>query len=71
MVPMGFGACGTARTNRKGMPTAYKTTMRKGAAPEFVRQKDLLCTRFYDKKQVVCLTNVFPSGTTQKRVCNF
>ncbi|KAK6167407.1 hypothetical protein SNE40_021442 [Patella caerulea] len=70
MKSLGFGACGTLRTNRKGIPEddEFKQKMKKGDAPNFFHKGDILAVTWQDTKRVTALTTVHDNSLTPKSV---
>ena len=54
----GFGACGTVRVNRKGMPPEMKATLPKGEVCAVPLEDSLLALKWADKRQVSMLSSV-------------
>ncbi|KAK6182621.1 hypothetical protein SNE40_010263 [Patella caerulea] len=68
---LGFGACGTLRTNRKGIPEddEFKQKMKKGDAPKFFHKgDDILAVTWQDTKRVTALSTVHDNSVTPKSV---
>ena len=54
----GFGACGTLRLNRRGLPAAIKENVRKGEKKAFRLDPSMLAIKWMDKRAVTVLTTV-------------
>lgn len=65
---LGFGACGTVRVNRRGVPASIKAKekMQKGEIKS-VSTDGVLALKWQDKRQVTILTTIHDSSTTVKR----
>jgi hypothetical protein len=69
LAKMDIGACGTLRSNRKGVPEAVKkANPKKDQAPIFIRDGNTLYCRWQDKKMVTAASNVHKEGVVTKRV---
>ncbi|ROI93623.1 PiggyBac transposable element-derived protein 4 [Anabarilius grahami] len=71
---LGFGACGTIRDTRIGVPNTKVNALTKKSprgSIRWIRQGSLLCTKWMDTREVsVCTTlHTAYSGDTVKRVC--
>ena len=54
----GFGACGTLRLNRRGLPAAIKENVRKGEKKAFQLDTSMLAIKWMDKRAVTALTTI-------------
>ena len=52
----GFGACGTVRINRRGLPAALKENVRKGEMKVIQMDNSMLAIKWMDKHAVTTLT---------------
>jgi len=61
---LGFGACGTLRTNRKGVPCTIKSTkMSKGEMISECKEDDMVFIKWKDKREVTVLTSIHDDST--------
>lgn len=61
---LGFGACGTLRVNRKGVPTNIKTKkLEKGEVIAETGENDMVFLKWKDKRDVALLTTVHDSSS--------
>ena len=56
----GFGACGTVRLNRRGLPAAVKENVRKGETKAIQMDATMLLIKWMDKRAVTALTTIHP-----------
>jgi hypothetical protein len=66
----GIGACGTIRTNRKGVVADIAKTklkMKKGDDPIFFEKDGLLLTTWQDTARVTCLSSIHSSDVVEKK----
>jgi len=65
-----FGACGTLRVNRTGVPEAIKKTKLKKPGPICIERDGdkILYLLWFDKRQVALMSTVHNSATFQKAV---
>ena len=56
----GFGACGTVRLNRRGLPEAVKENVRKGETKAIHMDATMLLIKWMDKRAVTALTTIHP-----------
>ena len=54
----GFGACGTVRINRRGLPAALKENVRKGEMKVIQMDNSMLAIKWMDKRAVTALTTI-------------
>ena len=54
----GFGACGTLRMNRRGLPAAIKETVKKGEKKAIQLDSSMLAIKWMDKRAVTALTTI-------------
>ena len=54
----GFGACGTVRVNRRGLPAAVKENVRKGEMKFIQMDNSMLAIKWMDKRAVTALTTI-------------
>ena len=54
----GFGACGTVRINRRGLPAAVKENVRKGEMKVIQMDNSMLAIKWMDKHAVTALTTI-------------
>ena len=54
----GFGACGTLRLNRRGLPAAIKESVKKGEMKAFQLDTSMLAIKWVDKRVVTALTTI-------------
>ncbi|GFO46681.1 PiggyBac transposable element-derived protein 4 [Plakobranchus ocellatus] len=52
----GTSACGTLRSNRKGIPYDLRSKKLKKGESDFRRKGDLMCMKYHDKKEVYLLS---------------
>ena len=66
---MGFGACGTARVDRKGMPKQFKNKrdMEKGDVRKVEIWKGLTALQWQDKRLVTMLSTIHNDDMISKR----
>ena len=66
---MGFGACGTARVDRKGMPKQFKnkSDMEKGDVRKVEISKGLTALQWQDKRLVTMLSTIHNDDMISKR----
>lgn len=62
----GFGACGTVRVNRRGMPPEMKCNLPKGDMNAVPLEQSMLALRWADKRQVTMLSTVHNDDMTVK-----
>ena len=62
----GFGACGTVRSNRKGLPKETKKSIKKGEVVHG-KQEGILALKWKDKREVRMLTTVHDHSVVSKR----
>ena len=70
----GIGACGTARTDRKGMPTLWKQKQGKHSnslqkseiRTEFLKNGKLLALQWEDKRLITMLSSIHDSSMVTK-----
>ena len=58
----GFGACGTLRLNRKGIPKSIKPPIRKGDTKVVNVDESMLVIKWSDKREVTILTTIHQPG---------
>ena len=60
----GFGACGTLRINRRGLPPAIKQKIRKGEKKVIKLDRSLIAIKWHDKRVVTILTTIHGGGNS-------
>ena len=63
----GFGACGTVRTNRRGVPEEMKSKLQKGETVTKMIDDKLMALKWQDKRPVVMLTTVHDDSVVTKQ----
>ena len=48
---LGFGACGTVRVNRRGLPAAMKATLAKGDTTSALIDETMMALKWMDKRR--------------------
>jgi len=61
----GFGACGTLRINRRGLPNDIKETVKKGEKKAFQLDNSLLAIKWMDKRVVTALATIHSNTTVE------
>ena len=65
---LGFGACGTVRMNRRGVPTEMKAALKKGETISTQIDSSMMVLKRMDKRPVVMLSTIHDdSFVTKKR----
>ena len=65
---LGFGACGTVRMNRRGVPTEMKAALKKGETISTQIDSSMMVLNWMDKRPVVMLSTIHDdSFVTKKR----
>ena len=65
---LGFGACGTVRMNRRGVPAEMKTALKKGETVSKDVDDSMMALKWMDKRPVVMLSTIHDdSFVTKKR----
>ena len=65
---LGFGACGTVRLNRQGLPKEVKATLKKGETVSKQMDSSMLALKWMDKRAVTMLSTIHDdSFVTKKR----
>lgn len=65
---LGFGACGTVRKNRRGMPDEMKAKLKKGEVMSQQIDSSMLVLKWMDKREVMMLSTIHDdSFVTKKR----
>ena len=65
---LGFGACGTVRVDRRGMPIEVKTAkLKKGEMKSAVVEEGMLALKWMDKRPVTMLSTIHDESTVTKR----
>ena len=65
---LGFGACGTARTNRRGIPASLKSTASMGRGQVKSTSSDgLLALQWQDKRKVTMISTIHYDSMVSKR----
>lgn len=59
----GFGACGTLRMNRRGIPESIKGTIKKGETKVVNLDESMLAIKWSDKREVTVLTTIHQAGS--------
>ena len=67
---LGFGACGTVSTNRRGVPEEIKAKLQKGEVVSKMIDNDVMALKWMDKRPVAMLTTVHDDSvvTKQRRI---
>ena len=63
---LGFGACGTVRVNRRGLPAAMKATLAKGDTTSALIDETMMALKWMDKRPVCMLTTIHDDSMTTK-----
>jgi hypothetical protein len=63
---LGFGACGTVRVNRRGLPPEMKTTMAKGDTISAQVDDSMMALKWMDKRPVSMLSTIHDNSMTTK-----
>ena len=63
---LGFGACRTVRTNRRGLPPEIKGKMKKGEMESFILDDSVRALRWMDKRQVTMLSTIHDDSMVTK-----
>ena len=58
-----FGACGTLRLNRRGLPNTIKESVKKGEKKAFQLDDTMLAVKWMDKRVVTALTTIHDDTT--------
>lgn len=61
----GFGACGTLRLNRRGLPRAVHDPMKEGEKKAIQVDPSMLAVKWYDKREVTTFTTIH-NGSSPK-----
>ena len=64
---LGFDACGTVRTNRRGVPEEIKAKLQKGEIVSKMIDNDVLALKWMDKRPVAMLTTVHDDSVVTKQ----
>ena len=64
---LGFGACGTVRVNRHGMPKEVTEAKLKGEMTTSEVKKGMLALKWQDKRAVVMLSTIHDDSRVTKR----
>ena len=64
---LGFGACGTVRTNRRGVPEEIKAKLQKEVIVSKMIDNDVLALKWMDKRPVAMLTTVHDDSIVTKQ----
>ena len=64
---LGFGACGTIRTNRHGVPDEIKAKLQKGEIVSKMIDDDVMALKWMDKRPVAMLTTVHDDSVVTKQ----
>ena len=63
---MGFSACGTVRTNRRGMPAEFKQSLAKGEVRSVAIDEGITAPKWADKRQVHMLSTLHDDAMVTK-----
>ena len=63
---LGFGACGTVRVNRRGLPAAMKATLAKGDTTSALIDETMMALKWMDKRPVCMLSTIHDDAMTTK-----
>ena len=63
---LGFGACGTVRVNRRGLPPEMKTTLAKGDTISAQVDDSMMALKWMDKRAVSMLSTIHDNSMTTK-----
>lgn len=63
----GFGACGTVRVDRRGVPHEMRCTVRKGDVVTAAVDESVTALKWMDKRPVVMLSSIHDSSMVAKR----
>ena len=68
---LGFGACGTVRVNRRGLPAEMKATLAKGNMTSMQVDDSMMALKWMDKRPVSMLSTIHDNSMTTKvrRTC--
>ena len=68
---MGFGACGTVRANRRGMPAEFKQSLAMGEVRSVAIDESITALKWADKRQVHMLSTLHDDAmvTKVRRTC--
>ena len=64
---LGFGACGTVRTNQRGVPSEMKAKLQKGEVVTEMVDDKLMALKWQDKRPVVMPTTVHDNSVVTKQ----
>ena len=64
---LGFGACGTVRINRRGVPEEIKAKLQKGEIVSKMIDEDTMALKWMDKRPVAMLTTVHDDSVVTKQ----
>ena len=62
----GFGACGTVRANKRGLPIEMKATLERGAVISANVDRSMMALKWMDKRPVSMLTTIHDNSMTTK-----
>jgi hypothetical protein len=62
----GFGACGTVRANKRGLPIEMKATLERGAVISAYVDRSMMALKWMDKRPVLMLTTIHNNSMTTK-----
>ena len=63
---LGFGACGTVRINRRGLPVEMKATLARGDVTSAYVDESMMALKWMDKRPVSMLTTIHDDSMTTK-----
>ena len=63
---LGFGACGTVRINRRGLPPEMKATLAKGDVTATHVDDSMMALKWMDKRPVSMLSTIHNDSMTTK-----
>ena len=64
---LGFGACGTVRVNRRGLPAELKEKMKKGDMVSYPIDDSMMALKWMDKRQVTMLSTIHDDSVVTKQ----
>ena len=64
---LGFGACGTVRINRRGVPPEMKAPLKKGETTSTLTDSSMMALKWMDKRPVVMLSTIHDNSFVTKK----
>ena len=64
---LGFGACGTVRINRRGVPSEMKAPLKKGETTSALIDSSMMALKWMDKRPVVMLSTIHDNSFVTKK----